>query len=459
MSTPESEPRAIIAAVREALAGGDLSAVARLRPLVRRGDLDPLSAHRAGRLLARAHAERDCGMRVLIAGRCTVTWLVSALVSAAWADGEALAVDGGGFDTVVQDLEQAVRAAAPVDVAVLIAWPRDPFGDTPEDEEAWIENELAMWRQAWRLAGERLGARVVQVGLDWITPGPEGYLQGEASGHPALVRRLNDTLRAALADSLPTSSTFVDVSLVSGDLGRRRFYDPRRWFWTRQPWSEDGAWLLARHLWAAVRAVSHGPKKLLVLDLDNTLWGGVVGEVGGLGVELGDSPAGEAYRAFQRHCRALSRRGVVLAVVSKNNDADARAPFCEHPDMVLQLDDFAAFEASWSPKDQMIRAMAERLRLGLEHVVFFDDNPAERALVRHALPAVQVVEVPDDPGRVYSGPRIRAVLRAGVDHRRGPRPRRRLPGRAEAALVARGGDREHRSGVASRVPAFFGHGR
>src|SRR5690606_29108896 len=160
-------------------------------------------------------------------------------------------------------------------------------------------------------------------------------------------------------EALPPGAGFLDLPLVAGQHGRARFYDRRSWFWTRNPFGPEGAVLLARHLHALVRAAGHGPKKVLVLDLDNTLWGGGVGEEGPLGVELGESPSGFAYRTFQAWCRQLGRRGVVLAVASKNNEADAREPFEKHPDMVLKLDDLAAFEAHWQPKSTSLRRIAE----------------------------------------------------------------------------------------------------
>ena len=138
---------------------------------------------------------------------------------------------------------------------------------------------------------------------------------------------------------------------------------------------------------------------MLVLDLDNTIWGGVVGEVGPLGIELGETPAGEAFRDFQQLARSLADRGGLIAVCSKNNPDDAREPFEKNPDMVLTLDDIVAFEAGWAPKADVIRDMAAKLRLGLDSFVFFDDDPAERELIRQVLPEVEVVEVPEDPAR------------------------------------------------------------
>ena len=256
-----------------------------------------------------------------------------------------------------------------------------------------VEDELAFWRHAWDAAA-RMGARVLQLGYDWMTPGAGGYgLAGEPGGPVDLARAAT----AAIRQHRPPGSYFLDLEMVSGMMGREAFYDPRRYYWTKQPFSERGTIRLAEHLFAGVRALTTGPKKVLVLDLDNTLWGGVVGETGPLGVALGESPDGEAYRAFQKHAKALSRRGIVLAVASKNNEADGREPFEKNPEMVLGLDDIAAAEINWEPKGTTIRRIAEALSLGLDSFVFFDDNPAEGEQVRQAIPEVAVVEVPAEP--------------------------------------------------------------
>src|SRR5262249_30645985 len=155
----------------------------------------------------------------------------------------------------------------------------------------------------WSSAAGTWGARLVQVGYDWVVPGPAGYHLGAAGGGGVdLIRRLN----AALREELPPGAYFVDLDQVSGMMGGERFYDPRRYHWTKQPFSEEGSVRLAGHLWAGLRALTTGPKKALVLDLDNTLWGGVVGEVGAQGISLGDSPEGEAFRAFQSFAKGLS---------------------------------------------------------------------------------------------------------------------------------------------------------
>ena len=138
--------------------------------------------------------------------------------------------------------------------------------------------------------------------------------------------------------------------------------------------------------------------KCLVLDLDNTLWGGVIGDDGLEGIVLGQGSAlGEAFAAFQGYARDLSERGIILAVCSKNDEKNALEPFEKHPDMVLKKGDIACFAASWQDKAAAIRGIADQLRIGLDSLVFADDNPFERNIVRRELPMVAVPELPEDP--------------------------------------------------------------
>ena len=135
-----------------------------------------------------------------------------------------------------------------------------------------------------------------------------------------------------------------------------------------------------------------------MLDLDNTVWGGVIGDDGLEGIAIGQGSAlGEAYTAFQEYARELSRRGVILAVCSKNDEANALEPFERHPEMVLKRSDIACFVANWSNKADNIRQIAQELNIGLDSLCFIDDNPFERNLVRQELPMVAVPEVSDDP--------------------------------------------------------------
>jgi FkbH-like protein len=375
---------------------GSAEALRLLRDALRRGQLGPEEVERAGRLIGKEikglPADR-IQARVRFLGQYTTSWVATSLIATAWGRGAAVQVTEGGYDNVLQEL-MAPPSEHRADVIVLLPWTQRLFsgGDRRSPQER-VMDELGFWKQTWQLVGQRHSARILQVGYDSMTPGALGCHLGGGDGEVGLVRRAN----LALREHLPPSAYFLDLEQVAGAMGRERFYDSRRYFWTKQPFSEAGALRLAEHVWAGVRALMTGPKKVLVLDLDNTLWGGVVGETGPLGVALGESPDGEAYRAFQQHAKELARRGVVLAVCSKNNPADARGPFEQNPSMVLALSDFAHFDASWDPKALGLRRIADTLRLGLDSFVFFDDNPAEREHIRQALPDVEVVEVPEDP--------------------------------------------------------------
>jgi FkbH-like protein len=174
---------------------------------------------------------------------------------------------------------------------------------------------------------------------------------------------------------------------------------------------------------ALIRAATGMVRKVLVLDLDNTLWGGVIGEDGLEGIRVGPPHAdGEAFVMLQHYARELKERGVLLAVCSKNNAADARLPFERHESMVLRLDDFAAFVANWEDKPANLIRLSEQLGVGLDSFVFVDDNPVERALVRRELPEVAVPELGSDPARfvetLAQGRWFEALTLSGEDRER-----------------------------------------
>ena len=169
-------------------------------------------------------------------------------------------------------------------------------------------------------------------------------------------------------------------------MGLDRWFDPRRWFSYKLPTSAEGSNALATSLAATVTALFGRTRKVLVLDLDNTLWGGVIGDDGVDRIQIGpETPLAEAYTAFQRYCLRLRDRGILLAVCSKNDAALAGEGF-DHPDSVLRLEHFACFRANWQSKRENLLSIAAELSLGLESFVFVDDNPAERALVRAQIP-------------------------------------------------------------------------
>lgn len=196
----------------------------------------------------------------------------------------------------------------------------------------------------------------------------------------------------------PSYLHICDWEFLANRLGGLASRDERSWFESKQPCSSALLVELAREVTQLIRSLKRAPKKVLVLDLDNTLWGGVVADDGLEGIELGDtSPRGEAFKAFQKYIASLKQRGVLLAVCSKNDYAKAAEPFEKHPDMVLKLEDIVSFKANWEPKSENIRAMAPELNLGLDSFVFVDDNPAEIEIVRQFAPEVTTILLGPDP--------------------------------------------------------------
>jgi FkbH-like protein len=189
-----------------------------------------------------------------------------------------------------------------------------------------------------------------------------------------------------------------DLEFLANRLGGIAARDERSWFESKQPGSPALLVEFAREAAHLIASRKRATKKVLALDLDNTLWGGVVADDGLEGIELGDtSPRGEAFKAFQKYIASLKQRGVLLAVCSKNDHARAAEAFEKHPEMVLRLEDFVSFKANWEPKSDNLRQMAAELNLGLDSFVFVDDNPAEIEIVRQFAPEVATILLGPDP--------------------------------------------------------------
>lgn len=199
----------------------------------------------------------------------------------------------------------------------------------------------------------------------------------------------------ALCDSHAT--ILFDVDQIAASVGRSLWHDTALWHRAKVPFALEFMPLYGEKLGHLLAALKGKSKKCLVLDLDNTCWGGIIGDDGLEGIQIGQGSAqGEAFLAIQRYALSLKERGIVLAVCSKNEESNAKLPFEKHPDMALRLDDIAVFVANWADKASNIAHIAKVLNIGVDALVFLDDNPAERARVRQELPQVSVPEVGDD---------------------------------------------------------------
>ncbi|MCU1646746.1 MAG: hypothetical protein JWN03_7021 [Nocardia sp.] len=308
----------------------------------------------------------------------------------------------GQLEQVLLDPGSPVLADRPEYVVLCFAWQDLGLvpGSGPVDEQSAEPSpaervDVAVTRVAslWR-AATTAGARVVQLGLVSPASDPSGATAWTADGSvSSTVRRVNAELRRRAGEQV----LFIDAERQAAVVGLARWEDSRFWHAMRQPFALDAAPYLAALVAGTIAHDVGLTRRCVVLDLDGTLWDGVLGEDGIDGIEPAGGPRGEAFLAFQQFLRGLRERGIVLAVASKNDRDLALRALAEHPGMLLRPQDFAAIVADWRPKSAQLRDIADQLRLGPGSLVFVDDNPAERAEVAASLPAVEVVDLPAQP--------------------------------------------------------------
>lgn len=390
-----------------------------------RGDVKAWARRSARVALLSSHTSGQLAAGVRVAG------LAHGLDALTWESGYRT------YEQAVVDPGSDLYGFGP-DVVLLVVDHRElRLPELSSDPEGDLAAEVDRWSGVWAQLRERTGALVVQT--TFVAP-PDDALGNVGAALPGGRRRLVRALNEALQRAAPPGVHLVDAEAVAAEVGLRTWFDERYWFASKHAVGLGAAGPLSVRVVDVVAAALGLARKVVVLDLDNTLWGGVIGEDGLGGIVLGDGPVGEAYVEFQRYVGSLRRRGLVLAVSSKNNPDEARLPFTSHPEMQLRLEDFVAFEASWGTKPDALRAIAADLGLGLEALAFVDDNPAERERVRHELPQVGVVELPTDPSgyvrALATFPGLQSAGVTGEDERRTEQYRAR-----QAAHELRSGSR------------------
>ncbi|MGE4297511.1 MAG: HAD-IIIC family phosphatase [Desulfovibrionaceae bacterium] len=275
-------------------------------------------------------------------------------------------------------------------------WPAPGMAETEVD--ALYEAECAKLAAVWDGLREKYGCAVIQNNFDLPPVRPLGNLDCvNHAGRTRLVLRLNEAIAArARADK---AFCVHDINHLSAFMGLEKWYDPQFWYAYKYALSYEAIPTFCHNLAAIIGALWGKNKKCLVLDLDNTLWGGVIGDDGVNGIQLGTETAqAEAYSDFQGYLKELKARGVMLTVCSKNEPESAREGL-GHPDAVLREDDFTMIKANWMPKPDNIQEIIATINIGIDSAVFVDDNPAEREIVRSQLPLVAVPEMGNDVAR------------------------------------------------------------
>lgn len=284
-----------------------------------------------------------------------------------------------------------------------------PFIPSPGDitkSKKDVDEYLSLTKSIIEGLRKKTGAEVV---IQTIAPPAEnifGSYEGIVPGTLSwMISRLNHKMGSLMGDG----AYILDVCGLAARIGLEDWHDPKLWNLAKLPFSQKYTPIYSEFFCRILASRYGKSRRCLILDLDNTLWGGIIGDDGVEGILIGNGdPIAEAHLSVQATALELRGRGVALAISSKNEDITARQPFKTHPDMLLREMHIAVFQANWSDKASNIKAIAQTLSLGLGSMVFLDDNPAERMQVRRELPEVAVPELPNDPA-LYT----RTLLAAG----------------------------------------------
>ncbi len=353
-----------------------------------------------------AKGAENCQKKLAILGDCATQQLATAIRGESVRRAFALEVYDGDYDQMeaeILDPQSELYQFAPdyILIAGCTQKLRMRYEDTPMGERAdFAQKELSRFCSLWERIAANCGARVLMFDF----PEPDDAVFGSFAYRTEIsfgyqCRKLNYLLGEAMSMQYPYVYP-VAVSRIQNQLGRDVFCDARMWYLAKMSMLTETLPYAAALVLDIVLAAQGRIKKCVITDLDNTLWGGVVGDDGVDGIELGELGTGPAFVALQRYLKSLRERGILLAVCSKNNEDAAKEPFERHPDMVLRMDDIAMFVANWDDKATNIRLIQETLNIGMDSLVFLDDMPFERDLVRSMLPEVTVPELPADPAMV-----------------------------------------------------------
>ena len=401
---PTRSPRVL----RQAESFGEYGYPARQRVAslaLHRLDLNQLT--KLAKFIAKARAEGKSltplkPFRLAVLSNSTIDLVVPALVASAARHGIDLEIVQPSYDQVAQEAltpDSKVNSSKPDAVLFALDHRALPLklslGD-PETSMATQQGAIG-YLQALR-NGIKANSNAVCIFQNFAAP-PDFLFGSLDRSLPGTLRSLLDGVNRELAEFvLGSGDVLLDVAGLAETVGLADWHNPQLWNLAKFSFSDELIPLYADHVARTVAAIRGKSGKVLILDLDNTVWGGVIGDDGLEGIQIAQGDArGEAHLAVQRLALDLRQRGIVLAVSSKNTDEVAREPFERHQEMLLKLEHIAVFQANWNDKATNIQAIAEELSLGLDSMVFLDDNPVERGLVRDLLPQVAVPELPDDP--------------------------------------------------------------
>jgi len=339
--------------------------------------------------------------KIAVLGTDSIQYFVMALRYALDRENIHADIYEGEYDGIAMDVmdESSPLYAFNPDIIILIPDYREikEYPEALESAEAvgsLLNAAFGKYEYYWQKISSRLHCQILQSNI--VIP-PERLYGNLEKSLPYSMSEFLSSLNETLLKKAPSNVTIIDTDALAANIGKWNWFDDQAYFFSKSGYRLDYIQENVLQYVRQIKAIRGKVRKCLVLDLDNTLWGGIVGDDGWDGIQLEPNNAvGEAYREFQRYILKLKKRGVILAVVSKNDIENAKEPFEKNQNMLLKLDDIACFQANWDDKVTNIKRVAKELNIGTDSLVFFDDNPAEREIVRQYLPEVMVIDVPTD---------------------------------------------------------------
>ena len=272
---------------------------------------------------------------------------------------------------------------------------------TKEEYQKFAEEMMEKYKRYYALLEQRLGGRILQFNFTEQDDRVFGnYANKTAESFLYQLRKLNLMLMEEA--QLQKNLFVIDLAYLQNQYGMEKIKDAKMYYLAKMPLSTHILPQVAAEVLSVLEAIRGRIKKCVVVDLDQTLWGGVIGDDGMEHIQIGELGQGQAFSDFQNWLKELRKRGILLAVCSKNEEDTAKEPFLKHPEMVLRLEDIALFVANWENKADNIRYIQKTLNIGMDSMVFLDDNPFERNLVRSLIPEITVPELPEDPSQYVS---------------------------------------------------------
>ncbi len=341
-------------------------------------------------------------IRVAVSGNCATQFFSAAVQGYAKLSGLNVNIFDADYNQIAEQLldpASEVYSFHPDDIILWLATDKlyEDFLELPGDEKkAFAETYITKLEHYWDLITKNSKARIIQPNFTEIDDKVMGnYSCKVEPTFTYQVRKLNYLLQERAASN---PNVFpVDLLSVQIQLGKDKYYNAALYYHAKMPIAMPALPYVGKAVTDVLLALSGSIKKCVIVDLDNTIWGGVIGDDGLANIEIGELGKGHVFTNLQRWLKQLKECGIILAVCSKNDEAVAKEPFEKSADMVLRLDDISVFVANWDDKANNIKLIQETLNIGMNSIVFLDDNPFERNLVRELLPEVEVPELPEDP--------------------------------------------------------------